>query len=261
MSTFFSSGGKWFGGTGFGSVTPATDAVFALIGSKAKAHWNADDAIRITIATGVSSWRDSINNIDLAQSTAGFQPAYSATGWNSSAPAITFDGSDDRLDHVGMPAGFPVVGTDDCEIFMLCEVLNDASVDTTIRYLFEMGGTANGSFFGIRRSVTSSINRLNGTTGSSTTSGSPDSSGRVVCHAIFDQVGAGSDAISTFINNVAASTQVTNATFTAGTTRVRLGNSTGLTNPPNVRFRNVIVTSALEEAERTAVHGYLAARI
>lgn len=61
--------------------------------------WDALSPSTITIATGVSLWtnRGSTANLNVEQSVGGNQPAYSATAWDGVRPAITFDGTDDRL--------------------------------------------------------------------------------------------------------------------------------------------------------------------
>ncbi len=59
---------------------------------------DATDTSTITIATGVSEWRDkSGNGSHATQSTAANQPVYSRTGFFG-LPGITFDGSNDQLD-------------------------------------------------------------------------------------------------------------------------------------------------------------------
>jgi hypothetical protein len=58
---------------------------------------DAADLSTITIATGVSEWRDkSGNGANATQATASARPAYSETGFFG-LPGITFDGSDDQL--------------------------------------------------------------------------------------------------------------------------------------------------------------------
>jgi hypothetical protein len=59
---------------------------------------DAADLSTITIATGVSEWRDkSGNGANATQAAAGARPAYSQTGFFG-LPGITFDGVDDQLD-------------------------------------------------------------------------------------------------------------------------------------------------------------------
>ena len=58
---------------------------------------DAADPSTITIATGVSEWRDkSGNGRHFTQATGANQPSYSETGFLG-RPGITFDGADDRL--------------------------------------------------------------------------------------------------------------------------------------------------------------------
>ncbi|MFN8994753.1 MAG: hypothetical protein ACK5X3_13970, partial [Pseudomonadota bacterium] len=59
---------------------------------------DAADLSTITIATGVSQWRDkSGNGANATQATAANQPAYSNTGFFG-LPGITFDGLSDQLE-------------------------------------------------------------------------------------------------------------------------------------------------------------------
>jgi hypothetical protein len=59
---------------------------------------DAADQGTITIATGVSEWRDkSGNGANATQATAANQPAYSITGFFG-LPGITFDGANDQLE-------------------------------------------------------------------------------------------------------------------------------------------------------------------
>lgn len=68
------------------------------LGSQLIESWTADDASRITVATGgVSSWVGQKSGWNLAQATSGYRPQYSATGFNG-APAIVPDGNDDYLE-------------------------------------------------------------------------------------------------------------------------------------------------------------------
>jgi hypothetical protein len=63
---------------------------------------DAADRSTITIATGVSEWRDkSGNNRHFTQATGANQPSYSDTGFLG-RPGITFDGTDDNLRLTGI---------------------------------------------------------------------------------------------------------------------------------------------------------------
>jgi hypothetical protein len=60
---------------------------------------DADDPSTITIATGVSEWRDkSRNGNNAIQATGSFQPSYSATAFPGNLPGVLFDGIDDIMD-------------------------------------------------------------------------------------------------------------------------------------------------------------------
>lgn len=68
------------------------------LGADLENWWDAEDASTITIATGVSQWNSKGNLADsVVQGTGTRQPAYSATGWDGTFPAVTFDGTDDYL--------------------------------------------------------------------------------------------------------------------------------------------------------------------
>jgi hypothetical protein len=58
-----------------------------------------DASSGVTVSGGVFTWADSENDFDLTQSTSGNFPSYSATGWDGSEPAVTFDGSNDFLEY------------------------------------------------------------------------------------------------------------------------------------------------------------------
>lgn len=68
------------------------------IGSDLENWWDAEDASKITLATGVSQWSSKGELLDhVSQGGASNQPAYSATGWLGVRPGITFDGANDWL--------------------------------------------------------------------------------------------------------------------------------------------------------------------
>jgi hypothetical protein len=70
---------------------------------------DASDAATVTVATGVSEWRDkSGRGLHASQATAGSQPAYSDT--QNGRKVVTFDGSDDHLSGVAPFSTLPVFG-------------------------------------------------------------------------------------------------------------------------------------------------------
>lgn len=239
-----------------------SDGVYGIIGSKLRENWDADDHARMAESGGVlSSWVGSYMGTTLAQATGGIQPSYGATAFSSGKPAVTLDGTDDRMD-ASIPAHFPVVGTDDVELIVLLEILNDPSSDTTVRPFFSYGGNSSGQYYSLRRGVSSSQNRLVGSTGASSNSisTSPVVSGPTVQRAMFTNLGDGADTISGVVEATTL-TAITNATFAAGTTRIRFGNiPNGTTNSLNARFRNLIVTAPLSGGEWSALKTYLDGR-
>lgn len=74
----------------------------SLLGADLSFWVDAADQSTITVATGVSEWRDkSGNNRHFSQSTPANQPAYSDTGFLG-LPGITFDGTNDSLRLIGI---------------------------------------------------------------------------------------------------------------------------------------------------------------
>jgi hypothetical protein len=64
------------------------------------AWYRASASTVVTSGTAVTQWQDSSGNGQhLAQVTPTARPSYSATGWNGSSPAVTFDGVDDFLEY------------------------------------------------------------------------------------------------------------------------------------------------------------------
>lgn len=77
------------------------------LGSSLVAWYDAADASTITQSSGaVSQWKDKSGNANhLLQSTAGNKPTYSATGFQSNTPGITFDGVNDFLSAANINIG------------------------------------------------------------------------------------------------------------------------------------------------------------
>jgi len=90
------SGFGRMGLTGSMSFNPLT-----AFGSDLLAWWDADSSYwgangSITIATGVSSWKDNVAGYNAAQATGSSQPTFFATSF-ASGPGVSFDGTDDAL--------------------------------------------------------------------------------------------------------------------------------------------------------------------
>lgn len=96
-----------------------TDFGAAVVG-----WWDAQDAATITTVSGaVSAWTNKGSGGNLAQTTAAARPAYGATAWDGTLPALTGDGVDDML---GVTTGTIPLG--DYWWFVVAE--RDTQVDT-----------------------------------------------------------------------------------------------------------------------------------
>ncbi len=67
----------------------------SALGSDLVAYWDANRSDLITIATGVSSWKDIVAGYDAAQATGASQPAFVASSQIDGA--VIFDGTNDAL--------------------------------------------------------------------------------------------------------------------------------------------------------------------
>lgn len=126
-----------------------------LLGSALKAWW--DPSRNVTHAEGVvSAWTDRVGAAALSQSTSGARPVYGATALSGS-PGVTFDGTDDFLELVGVPVGFPT-GSAAGWLFALADqaaLASDASVRTMVSY----GSSGASALRALARTVISSVNR------------------------------------------------------------------------------------------------------
>lgn len=115
----------------------------AALGSDLLAWWDADSSYwgangSITIATGVSSWKDNVAGYNATQATGSAQPAFSATGFNG-APGVTFDGVDDFLNSTdaALLAALPA-GANGSELWVL---VDDGGSGTRVFTCYGNGST------------------------------------------------------------------------------------------------------------------------
>jgi len=234
---------------------PEPDTPVSLLGAACLGWWHCDNAALITESSGlVSSWKDEVAAYDLTGSLAE-RPTYSATGWNSSAPGITFDGTANVLTLGSVP--FPA-GANASVIWAVVDQLALAA-DATARIIFGYGGDANTNQRRLYRSVTSGQNRPFALTGNGssapTASLAADFSGR---HYVRGNFGGS----STLVNMDGTSSSSTTVTPATGTSRCRMGAIPNATASGffNGVIREVFVTSGLTAEQVTAVNAYCAAR-
>lgn len=210
--------------------TPANLAV-------APALWLSADTGVTQAAGAVSNWDDqSANNYQFAQATAANQPAYSATGFNGTHPAITADGTNDFLrsstNFAPIAAGFVLfIVLDNWSAGRLCR---DAGASTVELYYnsgyatLNGAGTSNILLAGTSAdpqiitydSASLANSRVNGTV--------PSSFGDLVTQTF----GASGFALDLF--------------------------STGGTNPSNAAMADFIVAASMSEADRRRLEGWAA---
>jgi len=235
--------------------SPLRGFIPADLGSDLIAHWSADDTGLITLSTAnVTSWKDRVSGLDLAQSTDAARPVWSATSFNGN-PGVTFDGTDDVLSAASV--GNLPTGSSPAEIWA---VVDQAALvaDTTTRIIFAYGGTSGNTSRAIRRTVVSSQNRASVITGTGAATGSAalaaDFSGRHAVGGIFTASG-----VTAIMDGVAtAETAVVSGTTT---TRTVMGASTSLgASFLNGVVRDILVTRPTGAAKRHLLTSWLASR-
>lgn len=125
---------------GSGAYNPITD-----LGTDLIAWWDADSSYwgangAMTIATGVSSWKDIVAGYDMVQATGAAQPAFSATNFNGN-PCVAGDGLDDNLTctDAALLAAL-ATGTTANELWLVAQ--NDTpGATTTLQLAFGYGGS------------------------------------------------------------------------------------------------------------------------
>lgn len=162
----------------FRKPTPRT-----ILGSTLVGWWNADTEANISIATGISSWRDNIGAYDAVQATGGLQPTYSTWGGAIQKKCATFDAVGMYLRTAATPSSFPL-STSTSEIWMLVNQTIAAGTATSVTgFSYGSGGTNTRA---VRRTVSGGVNRANvNAQGTSANNTSVDLTGRHFIRAIF----------------------------------------------------------------------------
>lgn len=221
------------------------------LGASLLAWWNADRSDLITLSgSQVITWADAVGGYAPTQGTAGSRPIYSATGWNSVAPGVTFDGTDDQLTLVGVPAGIPT-GATPSELWVLTDQTLPVS-DTATRLPLSIGDGTNKR--AINRVVTAGNSQfLAGTTVNSTAPG--DFTGR---HTLRGQFSA-TNVTASMDGSAGSATAAVPAT---ATTRLRIGAFTGTSASLFYAgvIREILVTGALSAGNATLLETYLDGR-
>ncbi len=225
----------------------------AQLGSNLLGWLNADRADKFTFnGSQVSHWFDLVANYDFTQSVSGSRPLYSATGWNSVSPGVTFDGVDDELTLASVP--FPS-GATTGEIWALVDQKTLPAVTSEV-VVHSYGGDTVNSQRRMSRLVNTGVNNLaikSGTgAGAPASTLSADFSGRHVARVII-----GATTITAEMDGVQSTpTACVSAT---GTNRSRVGAAAGTSASLfiNAVFKQVLWTAALSASDASLLRAYL----
>lgn len=253
------------GGGGFGHLGGPLGGAggynpVAALGTDLIAYWDARRSDLITIATGVSSWKDIVAGYDATQATGANQPTYSATSFNGDA-ALSFDGVNHSLTSTtpALLSALPT-GSTPCELWALFS--QEALVgDATGRDIVSYGSS--GSFLDCRmigRVVTGGANRARGYTGDGAavqarTGTNVDLSSRHVMRWV-----VGSTSSTLTIDGISEGTlSVIPSTVAA---RFRIGAAPGSSSISlhQGKIAVIMVTKALSTGEAAALQNYLLQR-
>lgn len=225
------------------------------LGTDLLAWWDADPATwgskgGVTVATGVSSWRENVAGYAATQGTGSLQPVWSASSFNGGA-GVSYDGTDDVLTctDATLLAALPI-GANPAEMWLLGQ--QDALVgDTSTRYAFSYGGSNGGTWRGMSRVVSTGVNRCQGDPGD--TDGTVNFSTR---HVVRFQIGATATDIAVD-GNSPAHLNVVPATATSA--RVRLGsrNSTSAALFWQGQIAAALITMPLSASKAATLQTYL----
>lgn len=227
-----------------GSFTPLA------LGNALYDMWDAEMASTITLSgSSVTEWRSVKNGYAAVQAVSGARPVYSATSFGG-RPGVTFDGVDDELTYAGV-GNFPTAAVP-CEIWALVDQ-TALVADTTARYAFSYGGNTFTTQRGLRRGVTTGVNRaglLFGTGAVTSTAMAPgDYSGRSGLR-LEVMATEGYASLNGNRSTAAAGVPATGATLT------RIGASTEGANFFQGRVSAIAVTALLTDAQAAQMSGW-----
>lgn len=216
---------------------PVTSPV-TILGAAIHAWWTAGAGV--TESSGlVGTWTDQVSGLAPTQGSSSLKPIYNATSFRGDQPGLTFDGIDDYL--TSNAVGSLPQGTNPFEVWALFDQVASPADADVVRDLMTIGGTANNSFLGIRRTIATSTNRGRATTGGMNISDtSVDLTGRHWARAYYDGTSIGISVDGSTPTTAAAASQATS------NTRVRIGNTaSGTTTGWEGVIAQIVVTNAL----------------
>lgn len=230
------------GSVGGAAVWTPLDLGASLLG-----WWAAEDLS----ATPVSSWVDRIGAYDCT-AAAGERPAWSATGWNSVAPGVTFDGTANFLTLASQP--FPS-GSATASIWGVVDQ-TALVADTTTRMIASYGGDTAGTQRRLSRRVVTGANVLTSQAATTTADATGDFSGRHLARGLYTPTGiyAGLDGNMSVVAAIVPAT---------GTTRFRIG-ATSAAVAANLfqgAIRHLLVTAALTSGQVTQLNAWGASQL
>lgn len=238
--------------TGSRGTFAPTDLGGALV-----AWWNADDHDTANMTDDgdglISAYVDRIGGLSLT-AAAGARPTWGAaafTGFDGTTKAaLAFDGTANCL--TGATTGLPT-GTTPGEIWLVAT--GPAVADGSNRNPFTYGGTAGGTFRRFRKATTDNASASDGAVTANALSTTASWVG--VPKIIGGMFGATTVEVRA---NGRAGTTATGATLNTGTTRTRIGADSANTaaNFWLGAIRHVIVTTALTNAQRQQLEGWMA---
>jgi hypothetical protein len=221
----------------------------SILGSKVLAWWTADRTNLITLSgSQITSWKDVVAGYDCVQAVSGARPLWSATSFNG-APAATFDAGDDELTLASVPLPSGANASETWGILQQDALVADAST----RRWFAYGGATNNDSRYASRTVNAGANVPSYSVGT----GGTFASAVAVAGANFSSrhvhrvIATGSQIRQQLDGGTVTSD--TAAVPATGTTRVRIGASTGGIGFWNGKVRDIIVTSILTTDEATAL--------
>lgn len=224
------------------------------LGASLKAWWDAayNPTLITETAGAVSSWKDIVGAYDVVQATGAAQPIYSATSFNGT-PGVTFDGTDDELTLVGVPAGIPTAAVP-CEMWGLVDQTQAAAVAGFLAILAY--GNTGGTSRHIRRATDGSTNRANILVNNNASNTNVDFSGRHVVRGI---VGATTSNMN--VDGIAGTDLV--VVPATATTRLRIGAqcNTAAAGFWKGGVAAVLVTAPLSAGEAASMYSYLNTRL
>lgn len=155
---------------------------------------DASLASTLTIVSGkVSAWASRVGGITLSQSNALNRPAYSATGWNSSKPAVHFTGATAST-ALGTPFSFWSGVTNPPQSFAARLNISTRGVQQRLFALDNVAGSSTATSIDASSANKEQLDKTSG--------GSPVTGSTVITGANLTWTGAWVSTLTTFLNGV-----------------------------------------------------------